>query len=272
MKSFILRLLYLNFWFDKLFIINYLSQDLIMKFSIGFLKTANLIHLKEFDLRSHELNQKIIDISDVETENFQLIITDDFSNLKSIEKTTTLLTPQSLNLTYEIFENQKVEAGINFYKPLLQKMLLKNNLNTVSEIFELTTHLKNYWSKDRYAFFHEVWYFAKKNFGAIETKIYFHDVIEKKDEHDKDKLIITCLDAKNKPDLRKPTSAEEALYKKYENTLTSNFEVIENFTDRGEIFISAQINKSPIMMMMKVLEFNQLQETLFKTILKSLVN
>lgn len=251
-----------------------------MKFSIGFLKSEHQVDIKTFDIKNKEVSQKTIDREDLKEENLQLLFyagelegQDALNSLAHLSKFYTFFNASNLKLSLELFNRLSIEEGQNLVFQLQGKVLLRNNLNTLSEIFELSDHLKKLWVNDRYAFFHEVWFLLRTNLGCPELKILFHDVEtkESKDqETQKHKLIFSVLDADIKANISPMKGPEEVIFKNYETKFSGPFNLVEYFPEKNEACILCMIDRSPIIIMAKVIELNIIQETILKTLFKSL--
>lgn len=248
-----------------------------MNFSLGLVKSKSQISVLNFNRKEQAVSCKTIDIVDFEQENFQILFYDPslendevLNYLKKQQQYYPIINAGMIDLTVDRFQNLDFTEGFSLTKNFLSKWLLKTNLSTLSEIFELTSHLKTLWKGDRYAFFHELSYLLRNNLAAPEMKIIFHDVIEKKDEHDKDKLIFSALSGGIRPEIKALSNPEQAIYQKYEKQCQDAFSVAECFPEKGDLLLLSMIDKSPIVMMVKFFEFNPLQQTLLATIMKEL--
>lgn len=248
-----------------------------MNFTLGLVKSQNQISVLNFDCKDQSVTRKIIDIIDFEQENFQILFYDPsiesdevLTYVKKQQQYYPIISAATVDLTEEKFSNLNFNDGLGLTKNFLSKWLLKTNLNTLAEIFELTAHLKTLWKSDRYAFFHELWYVMRNNLATPEVKIIFHDVIEKKDEHDKDKLIFSTLSAGIRPEIKPMTTPEKNLFGHYEKQCHETFTVAECYPEKGDLLLLAMIDKSPIVMMIKFFEFNPLQQTLLSTLIKNI--
>lgn len=248
-----------------------------MNFTLGLVKSKNQISVHHFDRKNQTVTSKTIDVVDFEQENFQILFYDPsleadevLTYLKKQQQYYPIVSAGVLDLTADYFENLNFNDGFALTKSFMAKWLLKTNLNTLSEIFELTSHLKTVWKGDRYAFFHELWYVLRNNLATPEVKIIFHDVIEKKDEHDKDKLIFSSLSAGIRPEIKPMSGPEQALYQKYEKQCSETFTVAECYPEKGDLLLLCMIDKSPIIIMAKFFEFNPLQQTLLSTLMKNI--
>ncbi|MFZ4712358.1 MAG: hypothetical protein ACOYL6_01485 [Bacteriovoracaceae bacterium] len=248
-----------------------------MQFTLGFLKSAHQVMVKTVNLKEDRSEDKTIDIADIGDENLQILFypeelenQDVMAVLAPYTKYFPLVKANLYQINEDVFKTLEVPASWKLSKEVMMRVLMKNNINTLREIFPLSTHLKNLWMKDRYAFFHEVWFLLRSNLGSPEVKILFHDVHEKESETEKHKLVLSKLEATNRANIEAAKGPEVELFKHYENKFEGRFQVAEYFADKGDLLLLCHIEKSPVMIMVKTFEFNQLQEAILSTLIKSL--
>jgi hypothetical protein len=247
-----------------------------MQFTLAFLKSSHQIMLKSFNLKENSAEALTIDIDDLGDKNIQIMFfpdemenADAIASLNSYAKYFPLIKASAHQLTEESFQELTIESSWQISKEIMSRLLLKNNLNTLKEIFPLSAHFKNLWTKDRYAFFHELWFLLRSNLGSPEVKIFFHDVIEKESETEKHKLVLSKLEGTHKANIEAAKAPEIEVFKIYENKFEGRFQVAEYFSEKGDLLLLCHVEKSPIMIMAKTFEFNQLQEALLSTLMKS---
>ncbi|MFA7614752.1 MAG: hypothetical protein WCY48_11005, partial [Candidatus Caldatribacteriota bacterium] len=138
------------------------------------------------------------------------------------------------------------------------------------------THFRELWQKDRLSFFEEFWYWMKRNLGAVDLSIIFNDVtsVEEKDDNnekkERPKLTQSLISGTKKGHFLAGGAKEKELMSSYFNQSQQAFEVTEMNPEKGQFVATAQIEGSPVLMMARVPNLNQLQRTTIAAIFNGL--
>ena len=150
------------------------------------------------------------------------------------------------------------------------------NFSSIENLWVVTHHFRELWKKDRISFFEEFWYWIKRNLGTIELSIIFNDVIssEEKDENnekkDRPKLTQSVISGSKKANFSQGTNKEKELMHSYGENFHDVFEVTEFNSLKGQFVATAQIERSPILLMARTVQLNQLQRTLMMSVFNGL--
>lgn len=252
-----------------------------MIISLGFVRSSSQVLIKELNWVQNTLDSKIIDVTDLTDQNLQgLFIQDNehFSSLVSIlEKEKAhypILDAKDEDLNFSTFENLPAQQFRDLYLKVLNRWTLHQNLSSVENIWKLTNHFRDLWKKDRISYFEELWYWMKRNLGAVDLTIIFNDVTtsEEKDENnekkERPKLTQALLSGTKKANFQQGSGKEKELMQTYLDKFHDVFEVTEYSSSKGQFVATAQIDRSPIIFMSRTAQLNQLQ----RTVLASLFN
>jgi hypothetical protein len=112
-----------------------------MIISIGFVRSAGQVLIKELDCLQNSLNSKIIDVTDLADENLQGLFIDDnehFNSLVSIlEKEKSfypILEAQSENLTLGTFESMPAQAFKDLFQKITARWCMQQNFTSLEKI------------------------------------------------------------------------------------------------------------------------------------------
>ena len=249
--------------------------------SLGFVRSASQILIKELDWVQNKLDSRIIDVTDLPDQNIQGLYIEDnehFSSLVSIlEKEKSLypiLDAKDDQINYGTFENLSADQLRDLYSKISNRWVLGQNLNSIENFSAHISHFKSLWLKDRITYFEELWYWLKRNLGATELTIIFNDVIkaEEKDENnekkERPKLVQSIISGTKKAHFQQGGAKEKELMSHYIEKFHDVFEVTEFNSQKGQFVATAQIERSPMIFMARSTQLNQLQ----KSVLTGLFN
>jgi hypothetical protein len=245
------------------------------------LKIAAVINQNQFKLITIENNQLkdiIIDLSDIEEQEIDLILLkenlDYSNNLKFFEKAKNFI-----HIGFYADELKlEVQWLVNLYQKMTAAFAFKSNLSLMEEIFSVNDHLKKLYLKDRNTFFEELWMLLKRNTGASEVKLLFHDI---SDEHlspkdpeaserknEKQALLYAKINGRLKYDYQTADESEKTLMQHYKDKITKSFEIDSFKPENGELVCTMHVNQSPIIGLIKTGQvppsFNSLFTGLFE--------
>lgn len=167
-------------------------------------------------------------------------------------------------------EKLNLAEGIQKYLKYLSPILLRENLNTLSQLFPTLTHLKQLFPNERTTFFEELWHILNKNLGSSQLKIIFNHLESSQEESQKKKLIQVIVEGHHTPNPVENSDLGSELMKHYEKQFHSNFEVVEWDTEEGRLVILAQVHSSPCIIMSESIEFTFFQKSLLKALFDGL--
>lgn len=256
-----------------------------MIISLGFVRSSSQVLIKELDWQQNSMETKIIDVTDLPDQNLQgLFIHDNehFTSLVGIlEKEKAyypILDAQDEDLSLTSFETMPAQKFKDTYLKISSRWTMHQNFNSIEHIWKITNHFRDLWRKDRISFFEELWYWMKRNLGAIDLTILFNDVIssEEKDENnekkERPKLTQALLSGSKKANFQTGAAKEKELMQTYLDKFHDVFEVTEFNGSKGQFVATAQIERSPIIFMARTTQLNQLQRTLLAAIFNGLQN
>jgi hypothetical protein len=254
-----------------------------MIISLGFVRSASQILIRELNWGQNSLETKIIDVTDLTDHNLQALLVDDnehFSSLASILEKEKFFYPVLIaseeNLSLSAFESLPAQQFKDTYLKILNRWTLHHNLSSVENLWKVTNHLRELWKKDRLSFFEELWYWMKRNLGAADLSIIFHDVttsFEKDDNNEKrerPRLTETLLSGTKRANFTPGSAKEKELMQNYLDKFHDVFEVTEFNPQKGQFVATAQIERSPIIFMARSAQLNQLQRTLLASLFNGL--
>ena len=246
-----------------------------MIISLGFVRSSSQVLVKQLDWQQNSLETKLIDVTDLPDQNLQALFISDNEHFTSLvtllEKERgyyPILMAQDENLTFSSFEDMPVQQFRDLYAKIVNRWTLHQNLNSVENLYKITDHFKHLWKADRLSFFEELWYWMKRNLGATDLSIVFNDVVhtEEKDENnekkDRPKLTQSLLSGSKKGNFIQGGAKEKELMATYLDKFHETFEVTEFNQSKGQVVATAQISRSPMIIMARSVQLNQLQRTL----------
>lgn len=254
-----------------------------MIISLGFIRSSSQVLIKDLDWRQNSLQSRLIDVTDLPDQNLQALLVDDnehFSSLISVlEKEKAfypILEAKEENLSYSTFEDMPAQQFKDLYLKLTNRWTLHQNFNSIENLYKITNHFRDLWKKDRITFFEEFWYWCKRNIGSTDLSILFNDIVqtEEKDENnekkDRPKLTQSLLTGTKKANFHTGGAKEKELMQNYLEKFHEVFEVTEFNSSLGQFVATAQIERSPMILMARTAQLNQLQRTLLASIFNGL--
>lgn len=248
-----------------------------MDIVVGFAKSDSQIWVKEINTNNQNINDAIIDREHINDTPLNLLISPEASwiegfNLKNELGLYPILNDQTVGLSIDEFETIDGNALQELYFKQNHYWVLKNNMQTLEEIYPLISHLKNLWDKDRISFFEELWTFFKKNLGTNELTILFNDLeeVQNKDGGTTPKLIQSAIEGKKSYNIRQASIQEISLLDHFKGKFSDHFEIETLNLDKNELVGIVQIENSPIMIMAKIGSFNEIQRSLINAIFNGL--
>jgi hypothetical protein len=254
-----------------------------MIISIGFIRSGSQVLIRELDWGLNSLETKIIDVTDLQDQNLQALLIDNnehFSLLSPIlEKEKfyyPILDASEENLSLSSFESLPPQQFKDIYLKIVNRWTLYQNLSSVENLWKITNHFRDLWKKDRISFFEELWYWMKRNLGAVDLSIIFNDVVstEEKDENnekrERPKLTQAILAGSKKGNFTTGSGKEKELMQTYLEKFHDVFEVTEFNPQKGQFVATAQVDRSPMIFMARLAQLNQLQRTLLASLFNGL--
>ncbi len=254
-----------------------------MIISVGYIRSASQVLIKELNWTQNSLESKIIDVTDLADQNLQGLFIEDSEHYNSLisilEKEKShypILDAKDENLGLSVFESMPAQQFKDLYLKILNRWTLHQNFLSVEHIWKITNHFRELWKKDRLSFFEELWYWMKRNTGAVDLSIIFNDVIstEEKDENnekkERPKLTQALLSGTKKAHFLPGSAKEKELMQNYLDKFHDVFEVTEFNGAKGQFVATAQIDRSPIIFMARTTQLNQLQRTLLASLFNGL--
>jgi hypothetical protein len=246
--------------------------------SVGYLKSSSQIFILDYEWND-KTSSRIIDVTDLVDQNLQGLYFDKIEDLNAIShmiEKEKLLYPiidaQAENLTFSKFETLNKDEFKQLYLKLSNRWLMAQNLKTIENNFSMTNHLRDLWKKDRITFFEELWFWLKRNLGTIDLTIYFNDVIktEEKDDNnekkERPKLSQSYLKGEKQAHFQLGGIREKELMNSYIEKFHDIFEITEFNSDKAQFVATAQIDKSPIIIMGHCPQLNSLQRSLLLSV------
>ncbi len=254
-----------------------------MIISVGFIRSASQVLVKELDWVQNSLQSRLVDVTDMPDINLQALFISDNEHFNSLagllEKEKAfypILDANDESLTYSDFEQLPAQAFKDLYLKVLNRWTMHQNFNSLENIWNLTTHFRDLWKKDRITYFEELWYWMKRNLGAVDLTIIFNDVIksEEKDENnekrERPKLVQSLLTGSKKGHFHQGGQKEKELMQNYLDKFHDIFEITEFNGMKGQFVATAQVERSPMMIMARAAQLNQLQRSLLQALFNGL--
>ncbi|MAZ47603.1 MAG: hypothetical protein CME65_03520 [Halobacteriovoraceae bacterium] len=242
-----------------------------MELKLGFLAQENSLQVLTLNTESHEVTNERADLTQMAKFNLNMLVYSD-----ELEQVSEKITSQNKFFpvtTFNQIGNTQAPESLDFgrlvemYHSIADRWVIKNNLNSITNMVQLSKYLTGLWSKDRHGFFEELWYLIKTNTKCSELTIVFHDV---QGEEDKESLCYSQVKGAKVPNIQPGTQIEETLMKEYTNDFTGAFNVTEFNAQKGQLVACAKIDISPILIMARMEEFTPLQDALISGIFNGL--
>ena len=136
-----------------------------MIISIGFIRSASQVLIRELDWAQNSIESRLIDVTDLPDFNLQALFVDDNDHFNSmvglLEKEKAfypILDAKDESLVFSAFENLSALAFKDLYLKVLNRWTMHHNFNSLENIWSITNHFRDLWKKDRLSFFEELWY------------------------------------------------------------------------------------------------------------------
>lgn len=254
-----------------------------MIISLGFIRSNSQIVIRELNWNQNSIESRIVDVTDLPDQNLQGLFIQDNEHYSSLvnllEKEKAfypIIDARAENLTLSGFEELPPQQFKDHYSKILNRWTIHQNFSSLENIWQITTHFRNLWKKDRLSFFEELWYWLKRNLGSTDLTILFNDVAktEEKDENnekkERPKLVQTLLTGTKKANYHQGSAKEKELMQTYIDKFHEVFEVTEFNSVKGQFVATAQIERSPMIFMARTAQLNQLQRTLLAALFNGL--
>jgi hypothetical protein len=254
-----------------------------MIISLGFVRSSSQLLIKELDWHQNTLSTRLVDVTDLPDENLQGLFIEDndhFSSLVGLlEKEKghyPILDARDEGFGFSAFEEMPVQQFRDLYLKVVARWTMHQNFNSIENMWNLTTHFRDLWKRDRLTFFEEFWYWMKRNLGAVDLSILFNDVVssEEKDENnekkERPKLTQSLMAGTKKGNFHQGGAKEKELMQTYLDKFHEVFEVTEFHPSKAQFVATAQVERSPMIFMARTVQLNQLQRTLLAGIFNGL--
>ncbi|MGE3609832.1 MAG: hypothetical protein AB7I27_09635 [Bacteriovoracaceae bacterium] len=254
-----------------------------MIISLGFVRSASQILVRELDWSQNSIQSRLIDVTDLPDQNLQALFIEEsehFNSLVGLLEKEKAFYPiwdaKDENLTFNAFETLPAQQFKDLYSKVLNRWVMHQNFNSLENIYSITNHFRDLWKKDRISFFEELWYWMKRNLGSVDLTILFNDVIktEEKDENnekkERPKLVQSLISGMKKGNFQQGSQKEKELMQNYLDKFHDVFEITEFNPQKGHFVATAQVERSPMIFMARSTQLNQLQRTLLAALFNGL--
>lgn len=244
-----------------------------MKLKVAFMLSESQLNLKTLDYTSQTIDSKIIDSVTLKEQDLGLLLLDGENNLESFNQILTeetkfypIIDASTVSLNKDDFEKLNFDTLAALYTKVSSRWILNNNIKTIEQIYPTVSYLRDLWIKDRNSFFEELWFLLKTNLATTDLSIIFHDLKEptekQKEKGEKPSLCYSYVQGEKIPNLFEGKDKEQVLMKEYEKDFQETFNITEYNAQKGQIVACSKINLSPILIMGKLPNFNQLQQSI----------
>lgn len=250
-----------------------------MHLNIGMITSENQMTIKS--ISNDSISSKVLDLVGIKEENLNLLLTDESLNLESFQKTLNeenkyypIVDIKNFSLDKESFSKLSATELADLYNKVSTRWTLSNNIKTIEQIYPTVSYLKNMWVQDRNSFFDELWFFLKTNLVTSDLNIIFHDLKEptekQQEKGEKPTLCFSYVQGTKIPNLFKGKDKEALLMQEYDKEFSDIFHITEYDSHKGQLVICAKIELSPILIMAKLKDFNQLQSSILVSLFTGL--
>jgi len=194
--------------------------------------------------------------------NKELEETELFSFLTEAVRFTPVLEAGSVEITPDSFESLSAEKGNTLYQIMRDSWTLQNTISLLNELVDVANHLRGLWVGDRSAFFEELWFVMKRVLCPTSLQLIHNEVDPTSKESQKLKLKQVLIKGTRHPQPQDGTELESKLMENYQGYFNSVFELCEYSKERGEIVLTATVNKSPLLIMATLPGLTPLQSSL----------
>lgn len=236
-----------------------------MEFSLAYLKSPQQITVRNFTQGQDNSVDKVVDLEELDQLNLAAVYTEVGQEMNGHD-----LLIKEFSGNEEQFNSLDFESAKSLLMRDQASWLLQNNLNLLQKLIPYTDHLKALWANDRQAFMEELWHILKNNLGTRSLKIVFNSIKKAQNENEKDQLIKAMTEGERKPQTTDQNTLGEALMKQYDYQLEGHFELAKHDQENGQIIFLATINKSPLILMAELYQFNPLQRALLTALFDGL--
>lgn len=251
-----------------------------MDLNIGFVKSESQFHMLKLDTDAQEVSSNILDTIQIKETDLNLLFYSEGQELDGLNSTFNeenkfypVFNADSLGIKLDEFENFQANDLLNLYSKATTRWILNNNIQTIEQLYSLVTYLKDLWQNDRNNFFEELWYILKTNLGTTELSLIFHDLIEGNEEkNEKAALKYSVCRGKKSPEIFDAKESENKIMEEYKNEFSEQFQVTEYNSNKGQFVATIRIGLSPILIMAKVPQLNQLQQSILIGLFTGLTN
>ncbi len=254
-----------------------------MQLTLGYVRSGSQILLKDLDWEQNQVSTRLIDATDLPDQGLQGLFvseTEHFGQLMNLlekEKAhAPILEAGPWKLGYSDFEALPAFQFRELAEKVVGRWQAAHNFQSVEDLCAMNTHLRVLWHKDRLAFFEELWHWLKRNLGAVDLSLVFNDVVQaeaKTEEGAREvrpKLTQSLLTGRRTANFVPGGGREQALMERYLDKWNEGFEVTEWDAQKGRFVATVMLEKSPIIIMGRVLAFNQMQRSLLTGLFKGL--
>lgn len=249
-----------------------------MKLNIGFIKSESQFLLKELNLHDKSVDSKILDTIEIKETPLNLLMFAGENFPEGLEKTLVgeqkfypILSGDSLGLETEVFDSLSFDELADLFGKVNARWIMSQNINTIENLYDIVSHLRELWTADRNAFFEELWFVLKTNLATAELTAVFHDVKEPDPEKgEKPSLFYSYVYGKKSPQIFEGKEREEKLMQEYNSEFTDKFEITEFDSNKGHLVATVKLGLSPILILAKLNSFNQLQRSVLNGIFSGL--
>ncbi len=246
-----------------------------MQLSIAFVRSPSQLLVKDLDWELTQVSSRLVDATDLPDLGLQGLFvgeTEHFGQLMPLlekEKDhVPILEAQPWQITYKDFEDMPAFQFRELAEKVVSRWHMVHNFRAVEELPAMSAHLKGLWEKDRLGFFEELWYWLKRNLGAVDLTLVFNDVVhaETKNEEGgketKPKLTHTLLTGRRKANFVPGGASERELMERYLDKWNEGLEITEWDARKGRFVATAVLGGSPILIMGRLTSLGQLQRSL----------